>query len=74
MSNECPTFENLIRNTWSKLEKKMKIDRYKGDLESATLDVYFKPSENFQALLEVVKSFALQLVIRSCQDRESAVD
>ena len=53
--------------TWVNLGKTRYIEPYKGDLESAILDVYFNPGENCQKELEVLKSFAVQLIITGAE-------
>ena len=63
VTNVCPKFENLREKTWINLKKTRNIEHYKGDLESAILDVYFNPSGSCQKELEVLKSFAVQLII-----------
>jgi hypothetical protein len=66
VTNECPSFEKLREWTCKGLGKYIKIDRYKGDLETAILDAYFDPGEKCQEQLEVLKGFAIQLIITSC--------
>lgn len=68
VTNICPAFDNLRTSTWKQLNElrktKVKIeDRYKGDLEKAFLDAYFKPRSNCQKELEVLKRFSIQLAI-----------
>jgi hypothetical protein len=71
VTNECLTFNGLREWTWKKLGEHRKIERYKGDLETAILDVYFDPGDRCQEELEIVKGFTLQLVINSCQEVEN---
>jgi hypothetical protein len=72
VTNECTTFETLRKWTWKQLKKTRVIDKYKGDLEHAILEVYFNPGDKCQAVLEVIKSFSIQLIITSCKDMKSA--
>ena len=67
VTNVCPKFENIRGKTWVNLGKTRNIEPYKGDLESAILDVYFNPGENCQKELEVLKSFAVQLIITGAE-------
>ena len=63
VTNDCHKFEKLRERTWMSLKKTRNTEHYKGDLESAILDVYFNPSQECQKELEVLKTFALQLII-----------
>ena len=68
VTNIWPAFYNLRANAWKQLNElrktKVKIeDRYKGDLEKAFLDAYFKPRSNCQKEIEVLKRFSIQLAI-----------
>jgi hypothetical protein len=71
VTNDCSTFEKLRNWTWKALGKYIKTDKYKGDLEKAILDAYFEPGEMCQKVLEVLKGFAIQLIITSCEEDRS---
>jgi hypothetical protein len=76
VTNNCPAFDKLRARTWNDLDeiKKGRIKeeiRYKGDLEKALLDVYFKPGPDCVKQLEVLKKFSLQLVITNAKKMDS---
>jgi len=63
VTNFCQKFEKLREKMWTELKKTKDIEYYKGDQESAIFEVYFNPGENCQKELEVLISFAVQLII-----------
>jgi hypothetical protein len=67
VTNSCEGFKSLRKNTWKKLGKYLKKEDYGDDLERAILDAYYDPGDKCQDVLEVIKSFAIQLVIKSCE-------
>jgi hypothetical protein len=66
VTNECKLFDDLRNIILNELKKTRR--GIVQDLEKAILDVYFNPGENFQKELEILKRFAIQLVITSCQE------
>lgn len=75
VTNNCPAFDDLRERACEELDelrkKKVKMkDNFKGVLEKAFLDGYFKPGPKNVKELEVLKKFCLQLAITNAKNSE----